>query len=95
MKEDARKLNATWNIIILLSVSALVWRLFRNKIPTKGNLLCVSVENISHIFFAHPTSSLAWQKILTWKNLSSAIHTKIVENFNQFAGLVDSGKVIA
>jgi hypothetical protein len=48
--EDSRDLAAVWNGLIPLKVSAFVWRLLQNRIPSRGNLIKRGVLNESQKF---------------------------------------------
>lgn len=49
---------------------------------------------ISHLFFECPSNNLVWCKILLRLNLSTALHNIASINFNQFVGLMASGRVL-
>jgi len=71
--------SALWNKHVPLKVVLFAWRLFRDRLPTKDNLLrrgvipldsrlcvagCNSVETSSHLFLHCSTFGLVWQLLL-------------------------------
>jgi len=106
--EDSSELTDVWNDLIPLKVSALVWRIMQNRIPTKDNLVkrgvliesqklcsfgCGKEENVSHVFYECKLAAEVWQHVLKWLNISSALQTTTLSNFLQFKGLIASGRV--
>ena len=76
-----------------------VWRLFRNRLPTKNNLVrrgvlpfdarfcvagCGSAETYEHLFLHCCTFGSIWHYIYRWLNLSSVIPFDVGDHFNQF-----------
>ncbi|CAJ2631455.1 unnamed protein product [Trifolium pratense] len=90
MKINRNKVFATaWSNYVPLKTSALVWRIWKNKIPTRDNLIkrgiliesqnsslfgCGKEESVSHVFFECSLSSGSWSKILRWLEISSVLH---------------------
>lgn len=86
-----------------------MWRLLQNRIPSRDNLIkrgvlnesqkfcpfdCGKEENVSHLFFECKLASEIWQKVINWLNVSAVLHNTVKQDFTQFKGLIDSGKVL-
>ncbi|XP_058752766.1 uncharacterized protein LOC131625944 [Vicia villosa] len=106
--ENHRDLSVACDNLVPLKVAALVWRLLQNKIPSKDNLikrgslseshsggsvLCGMAESASHLFFDCPLYSAAWHKILSWLNISPALHNSAPSHLCQFTRLLGRGRV--
>jgi hypothetical protein len=96
--------NATsdliWHKQVPLKVSALAWRLLRNKLPTKDNLarrkiifhdarLCVvfgcgGLETAHHVFLSCPAFAPLWGLVKSWIGISSADLNSLRDHFIQF-----------
>jgi len=77
-----------------------VWRLFRDRLPTKDNLLrrgvitldsqlcitdCNSIETTNHLFLHCSTFGSVWQCLLRWLGFSMALPLGVIDHFNQFS----------
>jgi hypothetical protein len=84
---------------IPLKVSVMVWRLLRNKLPTKDNLVrrhiippdanmcvtgCGSVETAHHLFLSCPVFAPLWSLVRSWIGTSSADPLMLRDHFLQF-----------
>jgi len=89
-----------WNKQVPLKVVLFAWRLFRDRLPTKDNLLrrgvipfdsrlcivgCNTVETSYHLFLHCPPFGSVWQFLLRWLGLSTALPLGVVDHFNQFS----------
>lgn len=50
-------------------------------------------ESSPHLFFVCPIYSAVWQKILTWLNISAALHNNAIAHLEHFTGLLGRGSV--
>ena len=97
-----------WNKHVPLKVVLFAWRLFRDRLPTKDNLLrrgvipydsrlciaeCNTVETSTHLFLHCPTFGAVWYLLLRWLGFSIALPLGVVDHFNQFS--LDGGNVKA
>ncbi|CAI8604845.1 unnamed protein product [Vicia faba] len=88
--EEDRKLTVAWNNLVPLKVLVLVWRIWRNKIPTRDNLVkrdilvasqnscphsCDVEESVSHTFFECSIAQAAWSEII-WNKRNEKIFRK-------------------
>lgn len=86
----------------------MVWRMWQNKIPIKDNLAkrgilnesqmscsfrCGRGEIVSHLFLEYPKRSEVRNAILKWLNVSAVLHNSAMEDFTQFRGSLECGKV--
>ncbi|KAK2423985.1 hypothetical protein QL285_034394 [Trifolium repens] len=77
----------------------MAWRLLRNRLPTKGNLvrrhiippdasLCVigygGVETAHHLFLSCPVFAPLWSLVPSWIGISSAYLLMLHDHFFQF-----------
>ncbi|PNX84965.1 receptor-like kinase [Trifolium pratense] len=91
--------NLIWHPQVPLKVSVLAWRLLRDRLPTKTNLVtrgilspaahfCVSgcgeAESAQHLFISCSTSGSLWTLVCTWIDISPAVSTFIRDHFVQF-----------
>jgi len=89
-----------WHKDVPLKVVLFVWRLFRDRLPTKDNLLrhgvidhtsklCVSscgfLESSNHLFIHCNFFGTVWQFIHRWLGLSVAATFQVPNHFNQFS----------
>jgi len=80
--------------------------MFRDRLPTKDNLLhrgvitldsrlclagCNSVETTTHLFLHCSTFGSVWQYLLRWLGFSTALPLGVIDHFNQFS--LDDGIV--
>jgi len=76
-----------------------VWRLFRNRLPTKDNLVrrrilqvqeavcvagCGEIKSATHLFLNCDTFSSLWAHLLQWLGLSTVLSGDIRHHFTQF-----------
>ncbi|MCI21389.1 70 kDa peptidyl-prolyl isomerase, partial [Trifolium medium] len=95
--DDAEHL--IWHPQVPLKVSIFAWRLLRDRLPTKSNLvtrgilssaahLCVSgcggAESAYHLFISCSTFGSIWDLVCTWIDNSSTGSTSIRDHFVQF-----------
>jgi len=100
--------STLWNKQVALKVVLIAWRLFRDRLPTKDNLLrrgvipfdswlcvagCNSVETSTHLFLHCSTFGMVWQFLLRWLGFSTTLPLGVVDHFNQFS--FDGGNVKA
>jgi len=92
--------NLLWHAQVPLKVSILAWRLLRDRLSTKGNLLgrgiitdvnssclagCGQVETAQHLFLHCDISSSLWRQVQYWIGVSGVDHQSIPEHFVQFS----------
>jgi hypothetical protein len=92
--------STLWNKHVPLKVVLFAWHLFRDRLPTKDNLLrrgvipfdsrlciagCNSVETSTHLFLHCATFGSVWQILLRWLGVSAALPLGVVDHFNQFS----------
>jgi len=95
-----------WRKQVPLKVVLFAWRLFRDRLPTKDNLLrrgvinldsrvciagCNSLETTTHLFLHCSTFGSVWQYLLRWLGISTALPLGMIDHFNQFS--LDDGTV--
>lgn len=88
-----------WHRHVPLKVSILAWRLLRNRLPTKANLLargivdsdaqlcvsgCGAVETAQHLFVSYPIFGELWLHVRHWVGVSGADPQDIADYFSQF-----------
>ena len=88
-----------WQKNVPLKVVVFAWRLFRNRLPTRDNLLqrnvlnsdsclCItrfgSPETINHLFLHCSYFSTVWNCILRWIGFSTAAPLDVSDHFTQF-----------
>jgi len=91
--------EAPWHKNVPLKVSICVWRLLRNRWPTKDNLvlrgvvtsvsqLCVTGcgqnENIDHLIIHCPVFGNLWQHIKAWIDVFFVTPQQVTEHYYQF-----------
>jgi len=100
---DSNTVNAVsdmiWHIHVQLKVSIFAWRLLRNRLPTKANLvargmmthdaqLCVSgcgeVETAQHLFVSCPIFRELWSRVRDWVGVGGADPLVVSDHFHQF-----------
>jgi hypothetical protein len=92
-----------WYKQVPLKVSVFAWRLLRNRLPTRDNLvrrhiiphdaqLCVTgcggVETAHHMFLSCPVLASLWCLVRNWVGISSADPFQIQDHFVQFVHFV-------
>ncbi|MCH83355.1 putative non-LTR retroelement reverse transcriptase, partial [Trifolium medium] len=90
-----------WHPQVPLKVSILAWRLLRDRLPTKANLvtrailssedhLCVSgcgeVETAQHLFLSCSTFGALWSLVSSWIGSSLVTAQTLSDHFVQFTG---------
>ncbi|GAU10841.1 hypothetical protein TSUD_425610, partial [Trifolium subterraneum] len=95
--DDAEKF--IWHSQVPLKVSIFAWRLVRDRLPTKANLvtrgilshvagLCVSgcgeVESAQHLFVSCSIFGSIWGLVRSWIGITSADPTSLRDHFVQF-----------
>ena len=88
-----------WHNYAPLKVSLFAWRLFRNRLPTKDNLLrrqvlhsdniacvggCGSLENAEHLLLGCAFFSRVWTQVLLWLGLSYVAPVGCRDHYIQF-----------
>ena len=91
--------EAPWHKSVPLKLFICAWRLFRNRWPTKDNLvrrgiinmddqLCVSGcgqnETIDHLIIHCPVFGNLWQLVKSWIGVYSVDPYQVTDNFYQF-----------
>jgi len=99
MHDHDNMLDAVWHKSVPLKVSICVWRLFRNRWPTKDNLwrrgvifldsqLCVSGcwqnETAAHLIIHCPTFASLWQSVKKWIGVYYVDPQNVMDHFSQF-----------
>jgi len=89
-----------WHQQVPLKVVLFVWCLFRDRLPTKDNLLrrgvitldsrmciadCNSIETTNHLFLHCSTFGSVWQCLLRGLGFSTALPLGVIYHFNQFS----------
>jgi hypothetical protein len=97
--DEALTTSLVWHKQVPVKVSVLAWRLFRNRLPTKDNLVkrhiiasnahfcvtgCGGVETAHHLFLSCPVFAQLWSLIRSWVGISSADPWLIHDHFIQF-----------
>jgi hypothetical protein len=92
-----------WHRQVPLKVSILAWRLLRNRLPTKANLvtrgmlnpdtqLCVAgcgeVETTQHLFVSCPIFSRLWHMVRAWIGVSGVDPVDVSDHFIQFTNIL-------
>jgi hypothetical protein len=85
-----------WHKQVPVNVSVLAWRLLRNMLPTRDNLVrhhilapsahfcvtrCGGVETAQHVFLSCPVFAPLWGLIRSWVGFSSADPLSIQDHF--------------
>jgi len=85
---DRSEVDDVWLKQIPSKVSLLVWRLLRNKLPTKDNMAqrgdlastdmaclagCDTTETVTHLFLHCTISSDLWSKVWNWLGITSVL----------------------
>jgi hypothetical protein len=91
-----------WNKQIPLKVSVFVWRLLRNRLSTKDNLIrrhiiliddtsciggCSSSETTDHFFFRCDHFGMVWHRIYQWLRISFIVTASVRDHLHQFVHL--------
>jgi hypothetical protein len=85
-----------------LKVNLFVWRLFKNRLPTKDNLyrrnaigesqlmcaaLCGDIEDRDHLFFRCDVYGRIWLLVSNWLGIDSVFNGNISTHSAQFRGI--------
>jgi len=88
-----------WHSQVPSKVSILAWRLFRDRLPTKFNLLnrdiiqvddtpcmasCGLIESVQHLFITCDFFGSLWQLVRLWLGFSGVDHNVLSIHFTQF-----------
>jgi len=91
--------DAAWLKQVPLKVSIFVWRLFRNRLPTKDNLIrrgalhlediycigdCGCPETTNHLFFSCDIFGNVWHRVYQWLGFSFILPNSVCDHFHQF-----------
>ena len=91
--------NLIWHPQMLLKVSILVWRLLRDKLPTRLNLHdrgiipdtdiscvagCGHVESANHLFLHCDFFGAIWHQVRSWLGFARVDHQNIGAHFLHF-----------
>jgi len=91
-----------WHKQVPLKVSVFVWRLLRNRLPTKDNLLrrriiqhddtscvgrCGSPETADHLLFRCDHFGLLWHRLYQWVGISFVIPASVRAHLHHFGNL--------
>ena len=91
--------NLIWHAQVPLKVSILAWRLIRDRLSIKNNLLnrgiisvvdtscsagCGHLESAHHMFLHCDTFGTIWQQIRFWIDFSGVDHYSLRAHFVQF-----------
>jgi len=98
-----------WHKQVPLKVSIVVWRLLKDKLPTRTNLLrrdivqakgatcvlgCGLVESAAHLFLHCQVFGSLWRHIMTWIGVAGVDPHSISEHFLQFIHYTGSSKAL-
>ena len=98
--ENMEAVPFPWHKDVPLKVLLFVWRLFRDRLPTKNNLhrrqvidfddqFCVGgcglIETSTHLFLHCIHFSSVWNHILQWLGVVSAMPNDVTGHLNQFS----------
>jgi len=98
-QQDRQDVDLIWHKQVPLRASIFAWRLLRDRIPTKSNLmaqgvidyeacLCVAgcsiVEDARHLFLACSCFGSIWPLLRSWIGFDGVDHNIISDHFTQF-----------
>lgn len=105
LAEEAR---IVWNKLAPLKVSAMAWRLLRDRLPTTSNLIrrgvpihlenqrcyyCNHQEEIAqHLFMSCPRAVEVWTACYQWMGIPFASHINVKDHFLIHSGLIQGKK---
>ena len=93
---DRSRVDHVWHKHIPLKVSVLVWRLLRNRLPTKANLVhrgvllstdaacvggCDHIESTTHLFLHCNVFGSLWSHVWNWLGISSVPSGELRHHF--------------
>ena len=100
---DRSLVDDVWHKLIPSKVSLFVWRLLRDKLPTKDNLArrrviqatntayttaCGNLETATHLFLGCDIHSSLWLLVLHWLGISTVLSGELRQHFMQFIHMV-------
>jgi len=100
---DRSRVDDVWHRYIPSKVSLFVWRLLRDRLPTKNNLArrrviqttdtacsagCGELETASHLFLGCDIYRSLWLLVLHWLGISSALPGELRHHYVQFIYMV-------
>ncbi|GKV45849.1 hypothetical protein SLEP1_g52884 [Rubroshorea leprosula] len=101
--------NKIWNSKVPLKVSAFVWKLLQDRIPTGENLLkrgmaggeldfaCIFcgkyIESTSHLFFTCEVTWAVWQVFYAWWGQQGVLTCEAWKHLQQHTGMIQNGKL--
>jgi len=103
-QQDRQDVNLIWHKQVPLKVSIFAWRLLRDRIPTKSNLLargvinsqaclcvagCGIVEDACHLFLGCSCFGSIWPLLWSWIGFDGVDHNIISDHFTQFTYCTD------
>jgi hypothetical protein len=107
--DDLRVLSKIWNSSAPSKVIAFSWKLLRNRLPTKGNLVyrgiqindgevncvhCLGREEVAmHLFLGCDFASFVWREIFRWLGLVLVLPPSLGSLFECFIGAAGNKKV--
>ncbi|MCH79613.1 cysteine-rich receptor-like protein kinase, partial [Trifolium medium] len=89
-----------WHKQVPVKVSVLAWRLLRNRLPTKDNLVarhiipvdsqlcasgCGGLETVHHMFLSCPVFAPLWHLVRAWIGVSTADPDSLQDHLTQFS----------
>jgi len=99
---DRSLVDDIWHQHIPSKVSLFVWRLLRDRLPTKANLVrrhvlhhdgavwvsgCGNLETAAHLFLACDIFSSLWSHVWLWLGISSVSSGDLRQHFIQFTNM--------
>ncbi|XP_024632198.1 uncharacterized protein [Medicago truncatula] len=96
---DRYLVDDVWHKLIPSKVSLFVWRLLRDRLPTKDNLarrrvipaanttcsaICDNLETARHLFLECNVLSSIWPSVLHWLGSSAVLPGELRHHLNQF-----------
>ncbi|XP_039685099.1 uncharacterized protein [Medicago truncatula] len=96
---DRNMVDDVWHKHIPSKVSLMVWRLFRNRLPTRDNLIrrgtlhldastcvtgCGASETALHLFLLCDLSSTLWLEVRLWLGIYAVSPADLRQHFQQF-----------
>jgi len=100
--------DLVWHKQVPSKVSILAWRLLRDTLPTKNNLLrrgiiqpaashcvagCGNDESATHLFFHCDTFGALWQHVRKWLGVSGADLYTVHVHFLQFSNALGTSRI--
>ncbi|CAJ2637778.1 unnamed protein product [Trifolium pratense] len=91
--------NLIWHPQVPLKVSIFAWRLLRDRLPTRANLVtrgvlsstvdscvfgCGGTESVHHLFLSCSIAVSLWDLVCAWAGISSMEFTTLHDHFVQF-----------